>query len=199
MLTLPGVHSSALSKPTTGTVVSIGDGKNAKARVLAHRVLLRRVSRAAPPAPQTGNTVPIDVKVGDRVVYSKYAGTEVTVGDEAHLVLKSEDVIGTLEGDDIAALKPYGDRLLVVKAALTPSTSGGVLLPSAAADSVPTGRVRAVGPGKLRDDGGRDAMPLAAGVAVLYTQFAGMEFGPDDQAPAGYVVLRSDDVMVRLE
>ena len=58
--------------------------------------------------------VPIDVKVGDRVVYSKYAGTELVVGEDAHLLLKSEDVIGTLEGDDIAQLKPYGDRVVVV-------------------------------------------------------------------------------------
>jgi chaperonin GroES len=143
--------------------------------------------------------VPIDVKVGDRVVYSKYAGTEVTIGDVPHLLLKSEDVIGTLDGDDIAHLKPYGDRVLLVKASLTPSSSGGVLLPSSAADAVPTGRVKAVGPGKLRDDGGRDAMPLAAGVAVLYQQYTGMDFPADDAAPAGYVVLRSDDVMVRLE
>jgi|APGre2960657444_1045066.scaffolds.fasta_scaffold26039_2 chaperonin GroES len=143
--------------------------------------------------------VPIDVRVGDRVVYSKYAGTEVSVAGVAHLVLKSEDVIGTLDGDDIGALKPYGDRVLIVKAALTPSTSGGVLLPSSASDSVPTGRVRAVGPGKLRDDGGRDAMLLDAGAAVLYAQFSGMEFEADAQAPAGYVVVRSDDIMVRLE
>jgi len=148
---------------------------------------------------QSGNVVPIDVKVGDRVVYSKFAGTEVAVGEEALLILKSEDVIGTLDGDDIANLKPYGDRVLLVKAALTPSTSGGVLLPSSASDAVPTGRVKAVGPGKLRDDGGRDAMPLSAGNAVLYQQYAGMEFPADDAAPAGYVVLRSDDVMVRLD
>jgi chaperonin GroES len=142
--------------------------------------------------------VPIDVKVGDRVVYSKYAGTELVVGDEAHLLLKSEDVIGTLAGDDISQLKPYGDRVLVVKAALTPSTSGGVLLPSSAADAVPTGRVKAVGPGKLRDEGGRDAMPLVPGSAVLYQQYAGMEFPADEVALAGYVVLRSDDVIVVL-
>ena len=49
------------------------------------------------------------------------------------------------------------------------------------------------------DDGGRDAMPLSAGNAVLYQQYAGMEFPADDAAPAGYVVLRSDNVMVRLD
>jgi chaperonin GroES len=39
-------------------------------------------------------TTPADVRVGDRVVYSKYAGTEVTVGGSAQLVLKAEDVVG---------------------------------------------------------------------------------------------------------
>jgi chaperonin GroES len=140
---------------------------------------------------------PIDVVVGDRVVYSKFAGTEVRVSGVAHLVLKAEDVIGTLAGDDIGALKPYGDRLLVAKAGLGTTTSGGILLPGAGQDT-PTGRVLAVGPGKLREEGGREPLHLAPGASVLYTQFAGMEFAADDTAPAGYVVLRSDDIICAL-
>ena len=41
-------------------------------------------------------------------------------------------------------------------------------------------------------------MPLLAGAPVLYQQYAGMEFPPDEVALAGYVVLRSDDVIVVL-
>lgn len=139
----------------------------------------------------------MDVRVGDRVVYSKYAGTEVTVGGAAQLVLKAEDVVGTLEGDAFGALKPYGDRLLVAKAALGSKTSGGILLPGAG-EGTPTGRVCAVGPGKLREEGGREAIPIPVGASILYTQYAGLEFEADDAAPAGYVVLRSDDVICML-
>jgi len=152
---------------------------------------------ASKQCPQTGTLAPVDVRVGERVVYSKYAGTEVTVSGVAHLLLKAEDVIGTLDGDAIGELKPYGDRLLVAKAALGTSTSGGILLPTAG-DGTPTGRICAVGPGKLREEGGREPITLAPGASILYTQFAGVEFPADDGAPAGYVVLRSDDVICTL-
>jgi len=142
--------------------------------------------------------VPIDVRVGERVVYSKHAGTEVNVGGVAKLLLKSEDVVGTLEGDSVRALKPYGDRVLIAKAALGSTTSGGLLLPSGG-ESTPTGRVLAVGPGKLKEDGGRDALAVAVGASVLYQAYTGMEFAEDADAPAGYVVLRADDIVCVLE
>jgi chaperonin GroES len=170
--------SSAVNKPTTGFVVSVGDGYNAK----------------------TGKRVPIDIAVGDRVVYSKYAGTEVSTDEADQILLKAEDVIGTLEGDDIAKLKPFSDRVLIAKAALAGATSGGVLLPTSSADGVPTGRVVASGPGRLDEDGVREPFALPAGAAVLYAQFAGVEFEPakGDKA-SGYVVVRKDDVIMRLE
>lgn len=134
------------------------------------------------------------------MLYSKYAGTELRVGGEEHLILKAEDVVGTLAGDALAELKPYGDRILLRKAPLTQHTAGGVLLPGSTADGAPTGRVVAVGPGKLRDEegGGRDPMPLSPGDAVLYTQYAGIELPGDKDSEAGYVVLRSEDIVVRL-
>jgi chaperonin GroES len=167
-----------VNKPTTGFVVSVGDGYNAK----------------------TGKRVPIDIAVGDRVVYSKYAGTEVSTDETDQILLKAEDVIGTLEGDDIAKLKPFSDRVLIAKAALSGATSGGVLLPTSSSDGVPTGRVVASGPGRLDEDGVRQALALPAGAAVLYTQFSGVEFEPakGDKA-SGYVVVRKDDVIMRLE
>jgi chaperonin GroES len=138
--------------------------------------------------------------VGARVVYSKMAGTAVSTASEEQVVLKAEDVIGTLAGDDIAKLQPCSDRVLIAKAALTGATSGGVLLPTNSSDSVPTGRVIAVGPGRLDEDGVREPCGVAPGAAVLYTLYAGVEFEPakGDKA-SGYVVVRKDDIMVRLE
>ena len=44
----------------------------------------------------TGEVIPMDVKVGDTVVYSKYGGTEITVEGEDLLILSSRDVLATL-------------------------------------------------------------------------------------------------------
>lgn len=61
--------------------------------------------------------MPMDVKEGDRVLYSKYAGTEIEVAGEPHLILKVDDVIGMLAGDDIAQLKPLGAPSLLANTA----------------------------------------------------------------------------------
>lgn len=149
---------------------------------------------------QTGKRVPLDIAVGDRVVYSKYAGTEVSTATEEQMLLKAEDVIGTLAGDDISALKPFSDRVLLAKAALQGATSGGVLLPSSSSDEVPTGRVCAAGPGRLDEEGVCEPCALPVGAAVLYTKFSGIEFeaAKGDKTP-GYVVVRKDDIIVQLE
>lgn len=46
----------------------------------------------------SGKKAPMDVKVGDRVIYGKYAGTEVKVGSEEYIILRQEDVLAILEG-----------------------------------------------------------------------------------------------------
>ena len=44
-----------------------------------------------------GKLQPLDVKKGDRVLFSKYAGTEVTIEGEDHLIIREDDVLGILE------------------------------------------------------------------------------------------------------
>lgn len=63
---------TAKEKPQEGTVVAAGSG----------RVL------------EDGTKVPMEVKAGDRVLYGKYSGTEIKVGDEEHLILSERDVLG---------------------------------------------------------------------------------------------------------
>ena len=46
-------------------------------------------------------------------MYSKYAGTEVEFKGVDHLLLKEDDVVGLLKGDDVADLKPLNDRVLI--------------------------------------------------------------------------------------
>ncbi|MCP3867254.1 MAG: co-chaperone GroES [Gammaproteobacteria bacterium] len=67
---------SATEKPVQGEVVAVGNGK----------VL------------DSGESRPLDVKVGDRVLFGKYSGTEVKVGDEDLLVMREDDIVGVVEG-----------------------------------------------------------------------------------------------------
>ncbi|MBQ9882204.1 MAG: co-chaperone GroES [Synergistes sp.] len=62
-------------KPVEGEVVAVGAG----------RVL------------DNGTRQPMEVKVGDKVIYSKYSGTEVKVGDENYLVIGERDVLAIVE------------------------------------------------------------------------------------------------------
>ena len=46
---------------------------------------------------EDGKARPLDVKAGDRVLFSKYAGTEVNIDGEEHLIIREDDVLGVLE------------------------------------------------------------------------------------------------------
>ena len=77
--TSPGgivIPDSATEKPIQGEVTAVGNGK----------IL------------ESGEVRPLDVKVGDRVLFGKYSGTEVKVGSEELLVLREEDIMGVVEG-----------------------------------------------------------------------------------------------------
>jgi len=166
---------------------------------------------AAQSKPTAGKVVAMGdadtLSLGDRVVYSKYAGTEVEVGGKGHVLLKEEDVIGVLTGtgddaDSVAALKPLGDRVLIRQAAAEDKTSGGVLLTAEASEKPTFGTVVAVGPGRKAEEGadGKEAPPPTApavdvGATVMYSKYAGTEFDEDD---AKYIVVRESDVLAAL-
>ena len=46
----------------------------------------------------SGKTAPMDVKVGDKIIYGKYGGTEIKVGAEEYIILRQEDVLAILTG-----------------------------------------------------------------------------------------------------
>ncbi len=66
------IPDTAKEKPQQGEVLAVGPGRRSE---------------------QTGEIIPLDVKVGDTVVYSKYGGTELTVEGEDVLILSSRDVL----------------------------------------------------------------------------------------------------------
>ena len=66
------IPDTAKEKPQQGEVLAVGPGRRSE---------------------QTGDLIPLDVQVGDTVVYSKYGGTEITVDGEDLLILSSRDVL----------------------------------------------------------------------------------------------------------
>lgn len=70
------IPDSATEKPIRGEVTAVGPGK----------VL------------DNGEKRPLDVKVGDTVLFGKYSGTEVKLDDDELLVMREEDIMGVIEG-----------------------------------------------------------------------------------------------------
>lgn len=69
------IPDTAKEKPMEGKVVAVGKGK----------VL------------EGGKVVPLDVKKGDRILFSKYAGTEIKLDGEEHLIMREDDILGIVE------------------------------------------------------------------------------------------------------
>ena len=69
------IPDTAKEKPQEGKVIAVGKGKR----------------------DDDGKVQPLDVKKGDRVLFGKYAGTEVNIEGEEHLIIREDDVLGVLE------------------------------------------------------------------------------------------------------
>jgi chaperonin GroES len=68
------IPDTAQEKPMQGEVIAVGKGKRL----------------------EDGRLLPLDVKVGDKVIYGKWSGTEVKIGGADHVILKEEDLFGIL-------------------------------------------------------------------------------------------------------
>ena len=69
------IPDTAKEKPVEGQILAVGNGK----------IL------------EDGKVRPLDIKVGDRVLFSKYAGTEIKIEGEEHLMMREEDILGVIE------------------------------------------------------------------------------------------------------
>jgi chaperonin GroES len=69
------IPDTAKEKPQQGEVVAVGKGKVA----------------------DDGKLIKLDVKKGDRILFSKYAGTEVKIEGEDHLIMREDDILGIIE------------------------------------------------------------------------------------------------------
>ena len=69
------IPDSAKEKPQEGKVIAVGNGK----------------------VTEEGKRIPLDVKAGDRILFGKYSGAEVTLDNEEYLILREEEVLCILE------------------------------------------------------------------------------------------------------
>jgi len=69
------IPDTAKEKPIEGRVIAVGDGKIA----------------------EEGRKISMEIKKGDRVLFAKYAGTEVKIDGEEHLMMKEEDILAIIE------------------------------------------------------------------------------------------------------
>jgi chaperonin GroES len=69
------IPDTAKEKPAEGKVIAVGAGKFG----------------------EDGKLRPLDVKVGDRVLFGKYSGSEVKIDGDEHLILREEDILGVIE------------------------------------------------------------------------------------------------------
>jgi len=78
-------------------------------------------------------------------------------------------------------LKPLGDRVLVEPLEAEEKSAGGIYLPEAAQEAPREGKVLAVGPGKVLENGERRAMSVKEGDIVVYTKYGGNEVRVGDK------------------
>lgn len=89
-------------------------------------------------------------------------------------------------------LEPLDDRVVVSPLSAEETTSGGVILPDSAKEKPNKGKVVAVGPGKLRDDGERIPPAVKKGAVVFYGKYAGTEV---KVAGDEFKILRESDIL----
>ena len=70
------IPDSAAEKPMRGKIIAVGNGKRL----------------------DNGDLIPLDVKVGDKVLFGKYSGTEVKVNGQELLVMREDDIMGVIVG-----------------------------------------------------------------------------------------------------
>ena len=73
-------------------------------------------------------------------------------------------------------LRPLGDRVVIKPTAREEMTKSGIVLPDTAKEKPQEGTILAAGPGRILDDGKREAMDVKKGDKVLYAKYAGTEF-----------------------
>ena len=92
-------------------------------------------------------------------------------------------------------IRPLDDRIVIKEIEAEEKTSGGIVLPDTAREKPQRGRVVAVGPGKLLDNGNRAEIGLKEGDEVLFGKYAGTEIKLNGEE---IKILRESDVLAKI-
>jgi chaperonin GroES len=94
----------------------------------------------------------------------------------------------------MAKIEPLGDRVVIKPTPKEEVSKGGIVLPDTAKEKPQEGKIIAVGPGRLTEDGKRIAMEVKKGDKVIYSKYAGTEFKLEDEE---LVILREGDILAK--
>ena len=89
-------------------------------------------------------------------------------------------------------LEPLNDKIVVKRLEAEEKTAGGIVLPDTAKEKPKQGKVRALGNGKLLDNGKRAPFQVKEGDRVLFTSYAGNEVNIDGEE---YLIMTEDDIL----
>lgn len=92
-------------------------------------------------------------------------------------------------------VRPLDDRVIVEAFAAEEKTAGGIVLPDSAKEKPQRGKVIAVGPGKLLDNGQRAALSVAVGDEVIYGKYGGTDIEVNGE---DVKILRESDILAKV-
>jgi chaperonin GroES len=93
-------------------------------------------------------------------------------------------------------LAPLDDRVVIKQSEAEQKSAGGIILPDAAKEKPQRGKIIAVGPGKILENGKRGEMNVKKGDEVLYAKYTGNEIEIDGE---NYVILHEGDILGVIE
>jgi chaperonin GroES len=93
-------------------------------------------------------------------------------------------------------VRPLHDRILVQRIEGDAKTAGGIIIPDTAKEKPQQGKVIATGPGKVGDDGKRQALDVKAGDRILFGKYSGSEVELDSEE---HLIMREEDILAVLE
>jgi len=91
-------------------------------------------------------------------------------------------------------IKPLGDRVVIKPTPKEEISKGGIVLPDTAKEKPQDGKIVAVGPGKLTEDGKHIDMEVKVGDTVIYSKYAGTEIKVNDEE---LIILRESDILAK--
>ena len=93
-------------------------------------------------------------------------------------------------------VRPLHDRILVKRIEGDAKTAGGIIIPDTAKEKPQQGKVVATGPGRVGDDGKRQALDVKAGDRILFGKYSGSEVELDSEQ---HLIMREEDILAVLE